>query len=70
MRSDTLPSKENAMEQELQDAYRALDAKDERIRKLEKELSDCWKVEEIIMAAGLLPKEKFNQAREIIASLG
>jgi len=57
-------------EQELQKAYRDIDDREKRIAKLEKELSDCWKVEEIILAAGLLEKEKFEKAREIIASFG
>jgi len=56
--------------EELQKAYADLDAKDERIAKLTKQLRDCWKIEEIILAAGLLEKEKFDQARAIINSFG
>ena len=70
MNSTSQPSRENAQAAELDDAYRDLEKKDERIKKLEKELSDCWKVEEIIIAAGLLEKEKFEKAREIINSFG
>jgi hypothetical protein len=57
-------------DEELQKAYADLDAKDERIAKLTKELQDCWKIEEIILAAGLLEKEKFDHARAIINSFG
>lgn len=57
-------------EEELQKAYREMNDKDERISKLTKELQDCWKIEEIILAAGLLEKEKFDQARAIINSFG
>ena len=39
-----------------------------RIQKLEKEIYEYIKVEQIIVAAGLLDKEKFEQAHEIIRS--
>ena len=57
-------------DEELQKAYNDLEKKEAEVSKLRKKLSDCWKVEEIILAAGLLEKEKFEKAREIIASFG
>lgn len=40
-----------------------------RIKKLEKELGEYIKVEKIIIAAGLLSEEKFEQAHELVRSL-
>jgi len=53
-------------DKELHTANKLLENYEGQIAKLKKELSDCWKVEEIIIAAGLLEKEKFEQARAII----
>lgn len=38
----------------------------QRLAQLEKALADAAKVEALIVAADLLPKAKFDQAREIV----
>ena len=53
---------------ELESAYDNLSAREEEVKRLTKELREYIKVEEIIIAAGLLPKEKFDQARDLLVS--
>ncbi len=40
-----------------------------RIARLEKELHEYYLVEKVIIAAGLLSEEKFQQAREIVRGI-
>lgn len=62
-----MPKSPNASELDI--AYRDLSDREEKIVRLTKELHEYIKVEEIIVAAGLLPKEKFEQARDILRSV-
>jgi hypothetical protein len=39
---------------------------EETIKRLQKELSEYYRVEQVIIAAGVLDKDKFDQAREIV----
>lgn len=55
-------------DEELQKAYEDLERSEKRVIRLSKELQDYNRIEEIIIAAGLLDKEKFDQAREIISN--
>ncbi len=49
-----------------QELQRELQQRDEQIKRLRDELTQCYSVEKVIVAAGLLPSEKFEQAREIV----
>jgi lipopolysaccharide biosynthesis regulator YciM len=52
--------------EELELAYNQLSKAEDRIKYLTRDLNRCSKVEAVIVAAGLLDKDKFDEARSIV----
>ncbi len=50
----------------IQDLKKELEAANKRIKILNRDLNECFRVEKIIVAAGLLSEEKFNEARSLL----
>lgn len=53
---------------ELEQAYADLEKAEQRIKIMQKELREYDRVEQVIVAAGLLDKDKFEQARDLVRS--
>lgn len=56
-------------DEELQDAYNKLSEAEQKISILRRQLNENYRVEQVIVAAGLLSKEKFDEARAIIENV-
>ena len=53
-------------DEELQNAYNDLEAAEHNIGRLRKQVAELERMKEVIVAAGLLSEEKFEQARELV----
>lgn len=60
-------TKDEELEKELQDAYNKLSEAEVKISKLRKQLHEYDRVRDVIVAAGLLSKDKFDEAIEIVS---
>jgi len=56
-------------DEELQDAYKKLEAAERQIARMKKRELNEYKVQQILIVAGFLTQEKINEVRDILEGL-